>query len=165
MNEQSFALFLKASFKRVFEEDSSVTAELIKEQLLKDEPLNNVRTLLGACCNVLKQAGYEGELTDEILAKAKLTDAQKSVLSRFWASQKDAAHRLLAERSRGADSRLDSFEWRVDSKQLGDRNEATAIVAMEAGGEMLHFEMNALQLKDVIATLSEVKQVLEEKSK
>jgi len=164
MNDQTFALFLKACFKKVFEEDNTVTAELIREELLKEEPINNIRALLGTCCNVLRQAGYEGELADEALAKAKLSDAQKNVLGRFWAQQKEAAHRLLAERSRGNESRLNSFEWRVDSKQLGDRNEPTAIVALQTAGETLHFEMNALQLKDVIATLSEVRQVLEEKS-
>ena len=165
MNDQTFALFLKACSRRVFEEDASVTAELIKEELLKDEPLNAVRQLYGTCCTLLRQAGFEGDLTADALAKAKLTPEQKSVASRFWATQKEAAQRVLADKSRGTQGRLESFEWRVDSKQLGDRNESSTVVALQTGGETLHFEMNAQQLQDVIATFAEIRKTLEEKAK
>ncbi len=157
MNDQTFALFLRACFKKVFEDDASVTPELIKEELLKEEPLNNVRALFGLCCSLLRQAGQEGDLGEETLSKSKLSSAQQNVFQRFWTQQKESVHRILAERSRGSGGRLQSFEWRVDSKQLGDRNEATAIVAMQTGGDTLHFEMNAQQLQDVLATLSEVR--------
>jgi hypothetical protein len=162
---QTFALFLRACFKKVFDDDGTVTAEALKDELFRDEPLNNVRGLFGVCCTLLRQGAQEGELTEDVLGKSRLSAAQQDVMSRFWVQQKDAAHKILVERSRGKSGRLESFEWRVDSKQLGDRNESTAIVALQTDGETLHFEMNAQQLQDVIATLSEVKTVLEERTK
>jgi hypothetical protein len=59
--ERQFTALLRGAFAKVFEEDASITPELLKEQIFAenaDVTLATVRTLLGTCCNVLRQAGY-----------------------------------------------------------------------------------------------------------
>lgn len=169
--EQIFAALLRASFKKVFEEDASITAELLKEQLYKDDAdmnVNAVRGLLNLCSNLLRQAGFEGELSQDALHKSKLSASQQDVFQRFWATQKDNAHKILADKSR-LHNKLKSFQWRVDSSASSEKSEPTAIVEMVIAGqqqkqETVHFEMNPAQLKDVLATMDDLKKVLEEKT-
>ena len=160
-SEREFAFLLKAAFKKVYE-GADVSAELLQQEgLYKNEPVNSVRGLLLLACNVLRQAGYAGEMSDEALAKTKLNAEQRGVFKRFWAQQKGAAHAVLAEKSR-FQNRLESFEWRVDSKMVGEEQLPTAIVELEVGGDKSHFEMSLQQLDDVIATLDKVKECVAE---
>ena len=164
-SEREYAFMLKAAFKKVFEGESSISAELVQEQgLYKGQPVNTVRALLAASCNLLRQAGFEGELKEETLKKSKLSPEQQDVFGRFWTSQKAAAQRILSDQSR-LQNRLTSFEWRVDSKMVGETAEPTTVLEMTIADEKCHFELNAEQLQNMIASLSEVKTALEERSK
>ena len=72
-SEREFALLLRAAFKKTFESQDSISAELVQEQgLFAGQPVNAVRSLLASCCNVLRQAGYEGELRQDMFKKTKV---------------------------------------------------------------------------------------------
>ncbi len=116
--ERQFNALLRGAFAKVFEEDSSITPELLKEQIYADVrpvlsarelfaadmttqapamTLASVRTLLGNVCNILRQAGFANSAD----LPAALPDAQQQqLLLRFWAANRENAHRLLVERSR-----------------------------------------------------------------
>ena len=166
--EQRFPLLLRASFKKVFEEDDSITPELVKEELYKDfneMTLGAVRTLLGSCCNILRQAGFEDNLSVELMNKNKLSESQQAIFQKFWAQQRENARKALVEKSR-FQSRLTNFQWRVDSVVSGEKSEPTTVVELSIGEkEKLHFEMNQTQLKDILATMEDLRNVLEETSK
>lgn len=72
-------------------------------------------------------------------AQALPDPAQQQQLARFWASNRESAHRALVARSRFHDA-LEGFDWRVDVQaaamgEQAQRNEATAIVEMSAGAQ------------------------------
>eukprot|EP01102_Stenamoeba_stenopodia_P019579 TRINITY_DN742_c0_g3_i1.p1 TRINITY_DN742_c0_g3~~TRINITY_DN742_c0_g3_i1.p1 ORF type:complete len:199 (+),score=58.23 TRINITY_DN742_c0_g3_i1:2-598(+) len=172
-----FQALLNGIYLNVFNNDESMTPEVLHEQIFANSPvtLDEVNDLFVLISKIFKQGALENwdpQRLETVLKKTNLTDVQQEVFLKYWKLQKPKIQEFLRQKSNWSNSLL-KLQWRIDikskSKSNPELNEPSAIVEMTIGKhteeaskqKLVRFEMNKQQLDDLVSKFSSIQDQLQ----
>lgn len=161
--------------------DSTITEELLKNELYPEESSDNFAALLHKIRALIKSmASSDMDQTQAetfLVSQTKkrdgaITDSQAKVLLQIWKSHRVRVHDSLV-RSCVWNNRLSNINWRIDvksrSRNVEQLNAATAVVELELensdansqGVEVVKFEVDEKGLGNVLQSLKDIEQQID----
>eukprot|EP01088_Endostelium_zonatum_P007190 TRINITY_DN19371_c0_g1_i2.p1 TRINITY_DN19371_c0_g1~~TRINITY_DN19371_c0_g1_i2.p1 ORF type:complete len:194 (-),score=41.77 TRINITY_DN19371_c0_g1_i2:29-589(-) len=184
-DQRGFLALLNGVLKRHFENDTSISAELVHEKVFPQVPVEEVKNLFDLCANVLREAvreNWEPSQLETHLQQDEQTFSatQRDVFLRFWQLHRRTLHESVVKQVTWNNS-LKKFAWRIDvqtkTKNSADVNEPIAIVELNidnksqpsADGkpnklDIVRFEMDKAQLANVLSQIQNIEKQIESRT-
>jgi len=168
-----FAAVLNGVVKRTFDNDEQITPSFIKEQVFpqhEDVSVDDVTAMFERCVSLIGESAYHNRQPaqlQQVLKKSDFSATQQEIIVRFWNLNKDKLHAKVRKNAMWGPG-LHKFAWRIDVKSkaraISEMNEPVAIVELTLGkkeeekekAQVVRFEMDGEQLKDVLAQLDAI---------
>eukprot|EP00731_Ephydatia_muelleri_P021991 Em0014g582a len=172
--------FLNGLAKRIYFNESDITDEVLRNEVLNGMPEEEYSALLKRyqlLLNNLVTADMDFTQLDAFLTsqvkkrQGAISEKEAATVTRFWRNQKAKIHQRLVEQSTW-DNKVKAISWRVDvktkSKETEQLNQASAIVEMQLGtdqntnpNEVVRFELDSKKLAELLAQVTEVEKAVE----
>lgn len=161
-NEKSFVALLNCLKKRLFEGDTSITNELIGEQLFGNGDPAEVEAEIGSIEELLRRAAegnWEVSKMENVLNRVgNFTPQQMSLCIAWWTNKKEKIHSSVILKTIWNNT-LKQLSWRVDiktaSKSAPEVNEPIALFEIATSGSQAKFEISKPQLDSILEQLDE----------
>eukprot|EP01104_Vermistella_antarctica_P001327 TRINITY_DN1137_c1_g1_i1.p1 TRINITY_DN1137_c1_g1~~TRINITY_DN1137_c1_g1_i1.p1 ORF type:complete len:190 (-),score=39.53 TRINITY_DN1137_c1_g1_i1:189-758(-) len=171
-----FGAVLTGVYRRVFEDDVTITPSFLKEQIFPNAEVVTEEVISALCSLLVKllrqaaQDSWDVSKMESVLPKTTLTDRQKEILLKFWRVKSPLVRSVNIGKVSWENS-LSSLSWRIDgqskSRHQGDlHDEPSAIVEMKVkpgvgasndqDESVVRFQMDRQQLTDVVAQINEI---------
>eukprot|EP01096_Ripella_sp_DP13-Kostka_P010119 TRINITY_DN3940_c0_g1_i1.p1 TRINITY_DN3940_c0_g1~~TRINITY_DN3940_c0_g1_i1.p1 ORF type:complete len:202 (-),score=123.60 TRINITY_DN3940_c0_g1_i1:20-598(-) len=176
LDPKLFGALLNASFKLIFEKDTTINPQMLKDELFADSEditVDHVKVIFEKVARMILEGAKKNWDLPTLETKLKdspLSDAQQEIFIRFWKQRKPEIFESMLRQSKWNDSLL-QFRWRLDviTKTKGhdsNINQPTAIIELTTGlsgspvdaetNEVVRFEVERNQLAEIISKVESI---------